>query len=243
VTEDAAIYLRVSTEEQDLSGQEREIRSYCEAHGWPVLAVYREKVSATGKVEREEYTRLWEDAHKPDRPWTHLVVWSLDRWSREYKLSWAFSVLEDLEERGIRFHSVKEPFMDSDAPPFERDLVRALLPTIAAFESHRRSERVLTAIKEIREGRRTTRSGLPIGRPRRVTPELEARIHELRREGTPWKKIAQFVGLPAGTCRKHPPPQSTEMGSAANPVPPNSAPPNESVPIPADSKGPLSSEP
>lgn len=202
MTEYAAAYLRVSTEEQDLSGQEREVRSYCDAHGWPVFAVYREKVSATGKLEREEYVRLWEDAHKPDRLWTHLVVWSLDRWSREYKLSRAFAVLEDLEERGIKFHSVKEPFMDTDAPAFERDLLRGFLPVIAAFESRRRSERVLTAIKDIREGRRATRSGLPIGRPRRVTPELEARIRELRQTALTWKEIARRVGLPAETCRR-----------------------------------------
>ena len=83
-----------------------------------------------------------------------------------------------------------------------RDLLRAILPVIASFESRRKSERVRVAMREIKEGRRRTRSGRPPGRPRRVTPEIAARVRELRGRGLPWKVVAQHVGLPSGTCRK-----------------------------------------
>lgn len=202
MSESAAIYARVSTEEQDLSGQEREVREYAVACGLEIAATYREKVSATGLVERAEYVRLWEDARSPARSWTHLVVWSLDRWSREEKLSRAYAALEELEARGIRFHSVKEPFLDTDAPGIGREILRAILPIVASFESRRRSERVKVALKEIREGRRKTVSGRPVGRPRRVTPEIASRIQSLREGGLAWADVARRVGLPSETCRK-----------------------------------------
>ena len=203
--ENAAIYARVSSEEQDLAGQERELRAEAERRGWGVTSVYREKVSGTGKAERTEYDRLLKEAAAPTRPWSHLVVWALDRFSREATFTKATQAVLDLESRGIRFHSLKEPTLDTPEdgkPNLGRDVLLALLPVIAAFESKRRSERVRVAMKEIKEGRRRTRSGRPPGRPRRVTPELAAKVLELRARGLPWSVVAQHAGLPAGTCRK-----------------------------------------
>jgi hypothetical protein len=77
----AALYLRVSTEDQDLAGQERDLRTFAAARRWTVAAVYSEKVSATGKVEREAYDRLLKDAARPDRGWDTILVWSLDRFT------------------------------------------------------------------------------------------------------------------------------------------------------------------
>ena len=202
-TPGAALYLRVSTEDQSLEGQERELREGAARRGWAVVAAYKEKVSGTGKVERREYERLLADAHLADRPWTHLLVWSLDRWSREERFSRAMASIEDLEAAGVKFHSLREPTLDSSedgTPNMGRDLLRAILPVIASFESRRRSERVRLAMAELRAGRRNTRSGNPVGRPRRVTPELATRVIELRKSGLKWREIAVQVRLPAGTC-------------------------------------------
>ncbi len=70
------------------------------------------------------------------------------------------------------------------------------------MSSKRRSERVRLALKEIREGRRRTRSGRPPGRPRRVTPELAQKAEASRSEGLSWAAVAQRVGLPKETCRR-----------------------------------------
>lgn len=35
-----------------------------------------------------------------------------------------------------------------------------------------------------------------------MTPELTAKVLELRARGLPWNVVAQHAGLPAGTCRK-----------------------------------------
>lgn len=201
----AALYLRVSTEDQDLAGQERELRAEAARRGWQVVTVYSEKVSGTGKVERKEYEGLIRNSTSPLREWDHLLVWSLDRFSREATFTKATQAVLDLERAGVRFHSLKEPTLDTPddgSPNLGRDVLLALLPVIASFESKRRSERVRVAMREIKEGRRRTRSGRPPGRPRRVTPELAAKARVLRESGLPWAAVAQHTALPKETCRR-----------------------------------------
>ncbi len=210
------LYLRVSSEEQDLAGQERELRTECGRRDWEIAAVYSEKVSGTGRIERKEYDRLLADAKAPERSWSHLLVWALDRFSREATFTRATQAVLDLEKLGVAFHSLKEPTLDTPVdgqPNLGRDVLLALLPVIASFESKRRSERVRVAMKEIKEGRRRTRSGRPPGRPRRMTQELAAKVLALRARGLPWNIVAQHAGLPAGTCRKVRPPPSTVTGA------------------------------
>ncbi len=199
----AAVYLRVSTADQSIVGQERDLEAEAIRRGWTVSARYAEKVSGTGKVERREYERLLADARKPERAWNHLLVWSLDRWSREERFSRAVARIEELESLGIGFHSLREPMLDSSddgSSNMGRDLLRAILPVIASFESRRKSERVRVAMREIKEGRRRTRSGKPPGRPRRVTPEKQDGILRFKAQGLTYRVIAQRVGLPRGTC-------------------------------------------
>jgi len=201
-----ALYLRVSTEDQDLAGQERELRAECARQGWEVAAVYAEKVSGTGKVERKEYERLLADAARPDHPWSHILVWSLDRFSREERFTKAIDAILDLEKGGVTFHSLKEPYLDTPTGAVVAFDVRGLLLSVtslvAGFESRRRSERVRVAMRELKEGRRPTRSGRRPGRPRLVTPELAERAKALRDGGAAWKTVAQKVGLKAETCRR-----------------------------------------
>lgn len=201
----AALYLRVSTEDQDIAGQERDLRTYAGSQEWPVAAVYREKVSGTVRAEREEFERLLRDAGRPDRCWNTLLVWSLDRFSREERFDRAVGSVLDMEKGGVRFASFKEPYLSTPDPEdanagFARNLLLGVVTSVAAFESRRKSERVRVAMREIREGRRPTRSGKPPGRPRRVTPEKAARIMELRALKLKWREVAGRVGLPAGTC-------------------------------------------
>lgn len=202
-----ARYSRVSTEHQELEGQERELDEYARARGWARVATYRERVSATGRVERTEYEKLLKDSADPDRAWNHLLVWSLDRFSREERFTKAVDAIFDLERRGVSFHSLREPYLDSP-PAGERNLGRELLlgilPTIATFESMRRAERTRVAMLEIRSGRRATRSGKPPGRPWRVTASKADEIVRMRaqRPPAPFKLIVQHVGLPIGTVRR-----------------------------------------
>lgn len=201
----AAIYARVSTTNQELGGQVSDLERELARRGLPLVASYFEKVSATGRVERAEYERLLRDSATPDRPWSDLWVWSLDRLSRAERFTDAVETIWGLERLGIRFHSLKEPLLDTPEdgkPNLGREVLLALLPVLSAWESRRRSERTRVAMRELKEGRRRTRSGRPVGRPRRVTPELVSKAEVLRRQGLPWAEVARRVGLPAETCRR-----------------------------------------
>lgn len=201
----AAIYGRVSSDRQELDGQVRELEQEVAQRGLPLVASYLEKVSASGRSYREEYDRLLRDAAAPGRTWSDLFVWSLDRFSRAERFTQAVEAIWELERLGIRFHSLKEPLLDTPVdgkPNLGREVLLALLPVLAAWESRRRAERTRLAMNEIRSGRRRTRSGRPVGRPRRVTPELVSRAEVLRRGGFSWAEVARRVGLPAETCRR-----------------------------------------
>ena len=50
----AALYVRVSTDEQDTAGQLRELEAEAARRGLRVVRRYVEKVTATGKAERFE---------------------------------------------------------------------------------------------------------------------------------------------------------------------------------------------
>jgi DNA invertase Pin-like site-specific DNA recombinase len=208
VTDLVALYARVSTADQDLEGQLAELRSYASRRGWRITAVYAEKTSASGKVAREAYERLRSDARVVDRPWIRVLVWSLDRWSRDPSFVKAIGSIEELETQGIRFHSVREPGLDTGedgSANLGRDVLRGLLPAIASFEARRRSENTQLAMDELRSGRRSTRSGRPVGRPRKVTDEHLAEIIRLREGCAPpptWSSIAVRVHIAAGTCKK-----------------------------------------
>jgi DNA invertase Pin-like site-specific DNA recombinase len=204
----AALYVRVSTDEQELEGQRRALESHASRQGWLVARVYAEKISGTGRAPREAHAELLRDAAAPGRAFDHVLVLALDRWSRETQFTAAIGSIEALEASGVEWHSVREPLLDtgaSEGTAFVRDILRGILPAIASFEARRRSENTRVAMQELASGRRPTRSGRPVGRPRKVTPELAQKAYEIRYSTVPpvpWRKVATQVHLPAETCRK-----------------------------------------
>ena len=205
MNERVALYLRVSTPEQNLDGQERDLKDYAAGNGWTIAGIYREKVSGTGRVERTEYERLLRDSKDPNRSWSHVLVWSLDRWSRAERFTEALESIWDLEKLGVYFHSYLEHVLDTPSdgkPDLGRDILRTLLPIIASFESKRLSERVRTAMREIVRGSRATRSGRPVGRPTKVTLDKLRQIGQLRSDNSGWASVAVATGLRKETCRR-----------------------------------------
>jgi DNA invertase Pin-like site-specific DNA recombinase len=82
----AALYLRVSTDEQksSLDAQESGARIWCETHGHTVTHVYRdEAVSGAEWVLREGVLTLQGDACREPPPFTLVVVRDLDRLGRD----------------------------------------------------------------------------------------------------------------------------------------------------------------
>lgn len=82
----AALYLRVSTDEQgaSLDAQESGARAWCERAGHAVVAVYRDEgVSGAEWLRRPGVAALQAEVRAEPRPWDVLVVRDLDRLGRD----------------------------------------------------------------------------------------------------------------------------------------------------------------
>ena len=197
------IYSRGSLADQDFLGREQELRDEAHRRGWQITDLRREMAAVPGEVDRNDYVAMLNDACSADRRWTHLLVWSLEQFSRQERFTRAIQVVLDLESMGVQFHSLRESMLDTPEggrPNQSRDLLLALLPVISGFESRGRPERA-AARRELKTGRRPTRSGGPPGRPRKLTAGVIAEIVRLRDQGLTWTDVSRQVGLTAGTCR------------------------------------------
>jgi DNA invertase Pin-like site-specific DNA recombinase len=65
----AAIYIRVSTSDQNTDNQELELRQVAERAGWEVVKVYKDQgiSGAKARDKRPAFDALWKDATSPSR--------------------------------------------------------------------------------------------------------------------------------------------------------------------------------
>src|SRR6516164_8152311 len=95
----AAVYLRVSTQDQTTSNQEHELRQAAERAGWQVAKVYKDHgiSGAKGRNGRPAFDALCRDATK--RQFDLVMAWNVDRLGRSLKDLVAF--LSELHALGI----------------------------------------------------------------------------------------------------------------------------------------------
>jgi DNA invertase Pin-like site-specific DNA recombinase len=200
----AAIYAIVSTDEQEVENQRRQLHQLCETQGWQVVCEYRDNESGS-RADRIQFRQMLADAGK--RKWDLLVFWALDRFTREGTLA-TLRYLEQLEGSGIRWRSFTEPWIDS-AGPF-RDVVISLLANLAKQERIRLKERVKAGLDRYRHDYNAGRVGkevksksgknLPVGQPKRIF--ARRRVFELRAQGISYRQIARRLGIGEGTVRR-----------------------------------------
>ena len=94
----AAIYVRVSTADQNFELQLRDLHEYVLRQGWEIAETYRDVVSGS-KSTRPALSRLMADA-KP-RKFDCVVCWKLDRFGRS--LVDCLNNLKELDLHGVRF--------------------------------------------------------------------------------------------------------------------------------------------
>lgn len=156
----AALYTRVSTEEQategfSLDAQMRRLEKYCEMEGWVISGRYMEEGHSGRNVRRPEYQRMMEE--KDD--WDVVVVLKMDRIHRN---SVNFTnMMNDLELSEKDFCSVQEQFDTSNAMG---RFVMDVMQRIAQLESEQIGERVKIGMdRKARYGMGFLGSGHPYG--------------------------------------------------------------------------------
>jgi len=155
----AALYLRVSTDDQTTENQVAEVRALLEARGYPTPVVFEETGSAVR--HRPVFEKMMAEARSGRL--SAICVWSLDRLGRGFA---AFDTFRELSRLNIRLLSVREPWTDVDGPA--RELLAAVMSWVSGFERQRLVERTKAGLE------RAKRQGKKLGRPRLSPVKLAA---------------------------------------------------------------------
>jgi putative DNA-invertase from lambdoid prophage Rac len=119
---------------------------------------------------RGELARLVEDA--PKRRFDAVLVWALDRLSREGPLA-ILTLVNRLKNCGVKVISYQESW--TEAPGELADLLYALTGWVARMESQRRSERTKAGLE------RAVAQGKRLGRPKGAKDKRKRKKRRLYR--------------------------------------------------------------
>ena len=190
----AALYARVSTEDKDQDPELQlvALRRYCKAMGWEIHEEYVDKHSAYRNAEeRPEFNRMLRDARL--RKFDVLLVYNLDRFSRENPLKVHQYFYELVELNKIRFISVSDG-LDSNNPAWT--LILGVLSWMANNYSRMLGLKVKAGLEKAR------RQGKKLGRPNKVTPELAEKMRELRAQGWSISQLQKKYKLGRATIHR-----------------------------------------
>ena len=181
-----AIYVRVSSRQQDTRSQEPDLRRWAEAYAETGVKWYAEKFS--GKtMDRPGWRRL--EADMIAGMVSKIVVWRLDGLGRT--AAGLTALFEDLQRRNIGFEALRDKV---DLSTAAGRLMANVLASVAAYENEIRSERIRAGqAVALANGKRC--GGSRKGRRLKVTTEQIQAVHRLKDEGGKVAAIARATGL------------------------------------------------
>jgi len=166
----AAIYVRVSTTDQQVGLQESELRQFAEQRKWE-YQIFTDRGSGA-KVNRPALDDLMQRLRR--KKFDVLAVWSLDRLARS--LQQLLSIAEECKTLGVDLISLKQS-LDTTLPAGR--LTFQVLGAVAELEREMLRERVKSGMSQAR------RAGKHLGRParRRLGQADIEKIRLLRSQG------------------------------------------------------------
>jgi len=176
----AALYARVSTQDQSPDNQLGPLRGFAEARGWQAREYIDPGVSGA-KERRPALDALLAAARK--RQVDVVVCVKLDRLARSVRHLVALA--KELEALGVDL-VVLDQAIDTTTPSGR--LLFHVLAAIAEFERDLIRDRVIAGI------RRAKAQGRRLGRPRKYSVD-PSRVRELRRRGLSLRAVARVLGV------------------------------------------------
>ena len=183
----AAIYARVSRNDQSIALQLDEASALVKGRGWELADTFHDEGISGTKTSRPALDRMLVDARR--RRFDVLVVWRSDRLFRS--LSEMIRTLEELAAWGVDFVSVREPF-DTRSPTGK--LLLHIVAAMAEFERAIIVERSIAGVAAAR------RRGVRIGRPRVDVDVTRAR--KMLRPGVSMQEVANALRVPRTTLAR-----------------------------------------
>jgi DNA invertase Pin-like site-specific DNA recombinase len=190
-----AIYARVSTDDkgQDPENQLRQLREWCGRMGYPVVREYVEHESGGKGVEyRKQLAAMFAGAAQ--REFDLLVVWSLDRFSRE-GMAATIAHLQRLASHGVAFRSFTEEHLSTENE-LVRNILLAVLASLAKLEREKISQRTKAGLERARA------KGTILGRPK-FRDDDRAKLRKALDTGESWHEVSKKTRIPYATVKKH----------------------------------------
>jgi len=186
----AAIYLRVSTDDQTTENQRQTLTEVAARRGWTVVASYEDQgiSGAKGRDKRPGFDRMLKDASR--RRFDVLAVWSIDRLGRS--TASVATALDDLEAAGVAIYADKEGVDASTAHG------RAMLEMASVFAELERS----MIVERVKAGMaRAKAQGRHVGRPK-TDKDTVAAIRLMLAGGKGIISTAKAIGVGVGTVHR-----------------------------------------
>ena len=190
-----AIYARVSTDDkgQDPENQLRQLRVWCERMGCPVAREYVEHENGgKGAEYRKALAQMFAGAAR--REFDLLLVWSLDRFSRE-GMGATVAHLQRLASHGVAFRSFTEEHLSTENE-LVRNILLAVLSSLAKLEREKISQRTKAGLERARA------NGTPLGRPR-ISDRNTEKLRRALDTGESWHAVSVTTKIPYSTVKKH----------------------------------------
>jgi DNA invertase Pin-like site-specific DNA recombinase len=185
-----ALYLRVSTVEQNVTNQRRELEAVVQRHGWRVEAVFSDNgvSGAKGRAERPGLDELMKAVARRDVDM--VAAWSVDRLGRS--LQGLLEVLMEFRAKGVDLY-LHQQGIDTSTPGGKA--MYQMLGVFAELERELIRERVLAGMA------RAKSQGKHLGRPR-VDAAVEAAVRATLESGTGIIRTAKLHGVGVGTVQR-----------------------------------------
>ena len=186
----AVIYARVSTDNQTVQNQIRELRQAGKRLGWTIVGTFTDQgiSGAKGREKRPAFDRLLKGVAR--REFDLIAAWSVDRLGRS--LQDLLHFLEEIHARGVNLY-LHTQGIDTSTPGG-----RALFQMMGVFGELERS--ILQ--QRVRAGLARARAeGKQLGRPR-VPASVTDRVRAELRRGTGVHKTGRLCGCGSSVVQR-----------------------------------------
>jgi DNA invertase Pin-like site-specific DNA recombinase len=191
----AAIYARVSTEEQTVANQIVSLeRAARERDDLRLVFIFGEQISALAK-KRPSFERMME--HARAGKFSVLYVWALDRLGRS--MLGIANTIQELDKLGVEVVSSCEPWLSTMRNAHGID-VREFLICVFGWVAQMERKNIVARTKAGQA--RARKEGKRIGRPDRMSAEQLARAVELAKAGDTHRVIAQKINVSRPTVTR-----------------------------------------
>ncbi len=182
-----AIYARVSTDEQSLDAQLRDLREYCRSRGWE-MTEYTDHGISGAKDSRPGWNACWDAMLK--RRHTVLVVHALDRIGRS--LPHLVGIVTSMSAHGLTLISFRE---NLDLSSAAGRMIAGIFSVMAEYERN-------LIVERTKSGMRAAKArGSRIGNTKTRFFDRR-RAAELHAHGVGQIKIAKLLGVGVGTVNR-----------------------------------------